>query len=57
MQGWQATAPRDVVQAFERYQFVNRHPGWTYRDYDEAAVSDIRLDEDFTAMLQPLGKG
>jgi hypothetical protein len=57
MQGWQTTAPSDAVKAFERYKFVNGHAGWTYRDYDEAAASDILLDKDFTAMLQPVGKG
>jgi hypothetical protein len=56
MHGWQDTAPLDAIKAFERYQFIQQHPGWTYRDYDEADAGDILLDKDFTAMLRPLGK-
>ena len=55
MHGWQATAPVAAVKAFERYKFVNDHAGWTYRDYDEADAGDILLDQEFTAMLQPVG--
>ena len=42
---------------FERAQFVNSHPGWTYRDYDEARAGDIAFDREFHAMIAPLPKG
>ena len=42
---------------FERYQFVNEHPAYTYAAYDNAKASDIALDREFKAMLAPMPKG
>lgn len=42
--GYRQTAPVQAVRAMERAQYVNQHPGWTYRDYDEAAAGDIWID-------------
>ena len=33
-----------ATRLLERYLFVKSHTGWTYKDYDEAAASDIWLD-------------
>ncbi len=54
LHGWQDTVPALALRWFERARFVNEHPGWTYRDYDEAAAGDILLDRDYHALLAPL---
>lgn len=56
VRGWQDTAPVKAVRLFERAQFVNNHPGWTYRDYDEASAGDILFDREFQAMIAPIPK-
>jgi hypothetical protein len=45
-----------ALRLFERAQFVNSHPGWTYRDYDEASAGDIAFDLEYHAMIAPLQK-
>ena len=45
-----------AVRLFERARFVAEHPGWTYRDYDEAAAADILFDREYRAMIQPIPK-
>jgi hypothetical protein len=45
------------LRLFERAQFVNAHPGWTYRDYDEASAGDIAFDREFQAMIAPIKGG
>ncbi len=43
--GFRSTAPAEAIRQMARARFVNEHPGWTYRDYDEAAAGDIWIDE------------
>ncbi len=50
LKGWQQTAPVTALRWWDRARFVNEHPGWTYRDYDEAAAGDIQLDADYRAI-------
>lgn len=57
MKGWQDTAPAGAVAWFERARFVNEHPGWTYRDYDEAEAGDILLDGEYQTIMSNLRKG
>ena len=46
-----------TVRWFERQMFVEEHPGWTFRDYDEADAADILLNRDYRNMMQSLTKG
>jgi hypothetical protein len=57
LKGWSSTAPAAALRWWERAHFVNEHPGWTYRDYDEAEAGDILLDKDYRAMLRNLQNG
>jgi len=54
LKGWQKTAPDAAVKWFDRMKFVHDHSGWTFRDYDEAAASDILLDRDWHTMMDGL---
>jgi len=37
--------------------WIQKHPGWTYRDYDETAASDLALHAEFEALLENLTDG
>jgi hypothetical protein len=54
LHGWQDTAPSAAVAWFERCKFVHDHPAYKYSDYDLADASDILLDKDYHALLDPL---
>jgi hypothetical protein len=43
-----------AVQRWERFRWVEDHPGWTYDDYDNAKASDIGLAREFLRMMQPM---
>jgi hypothetical protein len=43
-----------ATRLFERYLFVKQHPGWTYRDYDEATGGDVLLDAEFAKVEQAM---
>lgn len=43
--GYADTAPARALRLMKRAQYVNEHPGWTYRDYDAANAGDIWFDE------------
>ena len=46
--------PENALRWFERQQFVEEHPGWRYKDYDEADAADILLNRDYRTMLANL---
>jgi hypothetical protein len=48
----QHTAPVKALRLAERAQFVKDHPGWTFRDYDEANAGDILFMREFEKMLR-----
>lgn len=46
-----------AIRWYKRAKFVAEHPGWTYRDYDEASAADILLDQEYRAMIGNLING
>ena len=50
--GIQRTAPVMANRKAERAQFIIDHPGWTFKDYDEAAAGDIVFMLDYQKMLR-----
>jgi len=56
LKGWSDTAPVAATAWFERHKWIEEHPGWTYRDYDEAEAGDILLERDYRNMMASLLK-
>jgi|WetSurMetagenome_2_1015567.scaffolds.fasta_scaffold359923_2 hypothetical protein len=52
LDGYTQSAPVKALRLFERFQFVNAHPAYTYEAYDRAKAADILLDREFTALIQ-----
>jgi hypothetical protein len=44
------TAPIKALKLAERSQWIEDHPGWTFRDYDEAPAGAILFHRDFLTM-------
>lgn len=56
LKGWSDTAPEKAIRWYERQKWIEEHPGWTFRDYDEADAADILLNRDYRNMLSNLGQ-
>lgn len=50
--GTRRTVPPKANRLAERAQFIKDHPGWTFKDYDEARAGDITFMREYETMLR-----